>query len=48
MKHTGLALVLAGAVLENQPLAIFIIVLATLVQHLLAGVVQWRSSRAAE
>ena len=48
MKHTGLALVLAGAVLENQPLAIFIIVLATLVQHLLAGVVQWRSRRAEE
>jgi BASS family bile acid:Na+ symporter len=41
MKHTGLALVLAGAVLADQPLAIFIIVLATLVQHLLAGIVQW-------
>ena len=41
MKHTGLALVLAGAVLTDQPLAIFIIVLATLVQHLLAGIVQW-------
>jgi BASS family bile acid:Na+ symporter len=41
MKHTGLALLLAGAVLADQPLAILIIVLATLVQHLLAGVVQW-------
>jgi bile acid:Na+ symporter, BASS family len=41
MKHTGLALILAGAVLADQPLAILIIVLATLMQHLLAGVVQW-------
>ena len=41
MKHTGLALILAGAVLANQPLAILMIVLATLVQHLLAGIVQW-------
>ncbi len=41
MKHTGLALILAGAVLEDQPLAILIIVLATLEQHLLAAVVQW-------
>jgi predicted Na+-dependent transporter len=41
MKHTGLALILAGAVLADQPMAILIIVLATLVQHLLAGVTQW-------
>jgi bile acid:Na+ symporter, BASS family len=41
MKHTGLALILAGAVLVDQPLAILIIVLATLAQHLLAGIVQW-------
>ena len=41
MKHTGLALILAGAVLSNQPLAILLIVLATLMQHVLAGVVQW-------
>jgi BASS family bile acid:Na+ symporter len=41
MKHTGLALILAGSVLSNQPLAILLIVLATLTQHLLAGVVQW-------
>jgi predicted Na+-dependent transporter len=44
MKHTGLALILAGAVLANQPLAIFVIVLATLTQHLLAGIVQWWST----
>jgi BASS family bile acid:Na+ symporter len=41
MKHTGLALILAGAVLADQPVAIFIIVLATIVQHLMAGLVQW-------
>ncbi len=41
MKHTGLALILAGAVLSNEPLAILLIVLATLMQHVLAGVVQW-------
>jgi BASS family bile acid:Na+ symporter len=45
MKHTGLALILAGAVLADQPIAIFMIVLATLVQHLLAGVVQWIDQR---
>lgn len=41
MKHTGLALILAGAVLFDEPLAILVIVLATLMQHILAGVVQW-------
>jgi BASS family bile acid:Na+ symporter len=41
MKHTGLALILAGAVLSDEPLAILLIVLATLMQHLLAGFVQW-------
>ncbi len=46
MKHTGLALILAGAVLSEQPLAILLIVLATLMQHLLAGVVQWILCRA--
>jgi BASS family bile acid:Na+ symporter len=45
MKHTGLALILAGAVLAEQPLAILIIVLATLLQHALAGVVQWWMER---
>lgn len=43
MKHTGLALILAGAVLSHQRLAILMIVLATLAQHLLAGLVQWRT-----
>lgn len=41
MKHTGLALLLAGAVLAEQRLAILMIVLATLLQHLLAGIAQW-------
>lgn len=41
MKHTGLALTLAGAVLNSQPLAVLMIVLATLMQHLLAGLVHW-------
>jgi len=45
MKHTGLALVLAGTVLKDQPLAIFIIVVATLVQHLVAGGALWLLSR---
>ena len=40
MKHTGLALLLAGAVLAHERLAILMIVLATLAQHLLAGLVQ--------
>jgi predicted Na+-dependent transporter len=48
MKHTGLALILAGAVLANAPIATLMIVLATLMQHLLAGVVQrWCRSNAA-
>jgi BASS family bile acid:Na+ symporter len=38
MKHTGLALVLAGTVLASEPSAILMIVVATVVQHLLAGV----------
>ncbi len=37
MKHTGLALSLAGAVLVDQPLAILVVVMATLAQHLVAG-----------
>ncbi|MGD9636485.1 MAG: bile acid:sodium symporter family protein [Pirellulales bacterium] len=44
MKHTGLALILAGAVLAEERLAILMIVLATLAQHLLAGLVQWRTA----
>jgi bile acid:Na+ symporter, BASS family len=50
MKHTGLALILAGAVLSGAPIATLMIVLATLLQHLLAGIVQpWMNgvSRAA-
>jgi bile acid:Na+ symporter, BASS family len=45
MKHTGLALILAAAVLANQPLAILMIVLATLVQHLLAAIIQQLQER---
>ena len=44
MKHTGLALLLAGAVLADQPLAILTIVLATLAQHMAAAVVEWRQT----
>jgi BASS family bile acid:Na+ symporter len=40
MKHTGLALVLAESVLANQPIAILMIVLVTLAQHLCAAFVQ--------
>jgi len=45
MKHTGLALILANMVLSDQPLAILLIVLATLMQHIIAGVVQWTTDR---
>jgi bile acid:Na+ symporter, BASS family len=45
MKHTGLALILAGAVLTDKPFAILFIVLVTVAQHLLAGVVQWLHPR---
>ena len=48
MKHTGLALILAAAVLHNQPLATLMIVLATLMQHLLAGTVHWRLQKEEE
>lgn len=41
MKHTGLALILAGTVLVDQPSAILMIVLATLMQHVLASFLQW-------
>lgn len=37
MKHTGLALVLAGEVLQESPRVILIIIMATLLQHILAG-----------
>jgi BASS family bile acid:Na+ symporter len=45
MKHTGLALVLTEAVLTEKKLAILLIVLATLAQHLVAGLVQWMQFR---
>ena len=45
MKHTGLALVLAGEVLQDEPRAILMIVLATLLQHIVAGVVDRRLER---
>jgi BASS family bile acid:Na+ symporter len=45
MKHTGLALVLAGEVLPNQPRVILVILLTTLAQHLAAAGVDWRLSR---
>jgi BASS family bile acid:Na+ symporter len=45
MKHTGLALVLAASVLANQPVAILMIVLAALAQHLCAAIVQWFQQR---
>jgi BASS family bile acid:Na+ symporter len=37
MKHTGLALVVAGEVLADQPRVILVILLATLIQHLVAA-----------
>jgi predicted Na+-dependent transporter len=40
MKHTGLALVLAGTVLADRPRAILMIIVATVVQHVVAGIVQ--------
>ena len=45
MKHTGLALVLAGEVLESEPRVILLIVLATLLQHILAALVDWTMAR---
>ncbi|MGI9325449.1 MAG: bile acid:sodium symporter family protein [Pseudomonadales bacterium] len=41
MKHTGLALVLAGHVLHTEPRVILMIVLATLLQHVVAGMADW-------
>ena len=43
MKHTGLALLLAGTVLIDHGLVILMIVLATLAQHVLAAIVEWRT-----
>ncbi|MCH2113883.1 MAG: bile acid:sodium symporter [Pirellulales bacterium] len=41
MKHTGLALVLAGEVLQEEPRVILMIVMATLLQHVVAGAANW-------
>jgi len=41
MKHTGLALVLAGEVLQKEPRVILMIVVATLLQHIIAGAADW-------
>ena len=45
MKHTGLALVLAGKVLHEEPRVMLMILLATLLQHVVAGVVDWYLAR---
>ena len=42
MKHTGLALVLAGEVLAESPRVILVIMMATLLQHVAAAIVDWR------
>lgn len=42
MKHTGLALGLASTVLADQPDAILLIIMATPLQHLVAGIVSRR------
>ena len=41
MKHTGLALVLAGEVLAESPRVILTILLATVLQHIVAATVDW-------
>lgn len=43
MKHTGLALVLAGEFLKDQPRAILVVLLTTLAQHVVAGLVDQRA-----
>jgi BASS family bile acid:Na+ symporter len=45
MKHTGVALVLAGVVLESKPRVVLLIVMATLLQHILAAIVDWTIAR---
>jgi BASS family bile acid:Na+ symporter len=46
MKHTGLALVLAGEFLRDQPRVILVVLLATLAQHIAAAAVDMRIQRA--
>jgi BASS family bile acid:Na+ symporter len=45
MKHTGLALVLAGEFLNDQPRVVLVILLSTLAQHIAAAAVDWRLQR---
>ncbi len=45
MKHTGLALVLAGEILHDQPRVILVVLLTTLAQHVAAAAVDWRLGR---
>lgn len=45
MKHTGLALVLAGEILHDQPRVILVVLLTTLAQHVAAATVDWRIAR---
>jgi BASS family bile acid:Na+ symporter len=45
MKHTGLALVLAGNVLHEEPRVMLMILLATLLQHVVAGAADWYLAR---
>jgi len=45
MKHTGLALVLAGEILHDQPRVILVVLLTTLAQHVAAAAVDWRLAR---
>jgi bile acid:Na+ symporter, BASS family len=46
MKHTGLALVLAGEFLHDQPRVILVVLLATLAQHIAAATVDLYLQRA--
>jgi predicted Na+-dependent transporter len=46
MKHTGLALVLAGEFLADQPRVILVVLLATLAQHIAAAAVDLHIQRA--
>jgi bile acid:Na+ symporter, BASS family len=46
MKHTGLALVLAGEILGDQPRVILVILMTTLAQHVVAAAVDWRLQHA--
>lgn len=45
MKHTGLALVLAGEFLREEPRVILVILLTTLAQHVAAAGIDWHANR---